>query len=64
MQREAVRDFGGKIIAWYEYQSNGDIIVRDFYNKILGKYVKSDNTTRDFYGKIIARGNCVGMLIK
>ncbi len=64
MQKEAVKDFSGKIIAWYEYQPNGDIIVRDFYGTILGKYVKSDDTTRDFYGRIVARGNCIGMLLK
>lgn len=63
MGKEAVRDFSGKIIAWVEPQSNGDIIVRDFYGKILGRYDKGCDVTRDFYGKIIARGDCHGMLI-
>ena len=61
---EPVRDFYGKIIAFYDYQSNGDIVVRAFSGIILGKYDKAMNVTRDFYGRIVARGNAVGMLIK
>lgn len=64
MHKETIRDFSGKIIGYYEFQSNGDIIVRDFYNKILGKYDKQFDVTRDFYGKVLARGNCIGMLLR
>ena len=63
MDWEPVREFSGKIIAWLEYKSNGDIQVRDFSGKILGYYDKSHNCTRDFYGKILAQGDCHGMLI-
>ena len=61
--KEAVRDFNGKIIAWEEFMANGDIVVRDFYGKILGKYDAFDDVTRDFYGKILAKGDAHGMLI-
>ena len=62
MGKQAIRDFSGKIISWVEDMPNGDVVVRDFYGKILGKYDKYCDVTRDFYGKILARGNCVGML--
>ena len=61
---EPIRDFSGKIIAWYDYQSNGDIIVRNFTGNILGRYDKAMDVTRNFTGNIIARGNAIGMLIK
>ena len=59
-----VRDFSGKIIAWYDHQSNGDILVREFSGKILGKYDKAMDVTREFSGRIVAKGNAIGMLIK
>ena len=55
MAREPIRNFSGKIISYVENKPNGDIVVTDFYDKQF-------DVTRDFYGKIIARGNCVGML--
>ena len=61
---EPISDYTGKIIAWYEYLGNGDIIVKDFYGHILGKYIKDGDITCDFYGKIVAHGNAIGMLIK
>ena len=61
---ETIRDFSGRFIAIYEYQDNGDITVRDWQSRmILGYYRKSRDVTTDFYGRIIARGNAVGMLI-
>ena len=60
---EPARDFSGKIISWVEKQPNGDIIVRDFYVRIQGRYDKNSDTTRDFYGRVIARGDAHGMLI-
>jgi hypothetical protein len=46
-----------------ETQSNGDIIVKDFYGKILGKYDAANDVTKDFYGKILFKGNMAGSLI-
>ena len=64
MAKETIRDFYGKIIGYYEHKPNGDITVTDFYGRILGYYRKSDDTTRDFYNRIVAKGNCLGMLLK
>jgi len=63
-REEIVKDFYGRIIGKYEYQPNGDIVVRNFYNQILGYYIKSRNVTTDFYRRTIAQGNAVGMLLK
>ena len=61
---ETIKDFAGRFIAIYEYHDNGDITVRDWQSRmIVGYYRKSRDVTTDFYGRIIARGNAVGMLI-
>lgn len=64
MAKEYVRDAWGVIKGSYEQQSNGDIVVRDFHGRILGRYDAKQNVTRDFYGWIVAKGNAIGMLIK
>ena len=63
MDREVIKDFGGRILGYLEHQSNGDIIVKDFSLKILGKYDKASNTTKDFYGRILFKGNMAASLI-
>ena len=61
---ETIRDYAGRFIAIYEYHDNGDITVRDWQSRmVVGYYRKSRDVTTDFYGRIIARGNAVGMLI-
>jgi hypothetical protein len=63
-RKETIRDYAGRFIAIYEYHDNGDITVRDWQSRmILGFYRKSRDVTTDFYGRIIARGNAIGMLI-
>lgn len=64
MDQEVIRGFGGQIIARIETKPNGDKVVRDFYGRILGKYDHAANVTRDFQGRIVARGECLGVLIK
>ena len=64
MSKEYIRDFQGRILGSYESKSNGDITVRDFQGRILGRYDKMYDVTRDFYGRVIAKGNAIGMLIK
>ena len=64
MEKETVRDFSGKIIGTIETESNGDKTVRDFYGRILGFYKKSIDSTTDFYGRIVARGDCCGILLR
>ena len=61
---QVVRDFGGRVIARIELCANGDKIVRDFQGRILGKYDKAQNVTRNFGGCIVAKGECMGLLIK
>ena len=63
MAMETIRDFSGKIIAKCDHQSNGDIIVYDFYGKKLGKYDARRNVTETWQGKILYRGDAHGMLI-
>lgn len=64
-REEKIRNFAGQWIAIYEHLDNGDICVRDWQSRmILGYYRKSRDVTTDFHGRIIARGNAVGMLIK
>ena len=61
---ERIQDWTGKTIGWREVKYNGDIVIRDFYGRILGKYDKYCDVTRDFYGKVLARGDQSGMLIR
>ena len=64
MAEELIKDCYGNIIARIDEQSNGDKIVKNFYGQILGKYDKTLDVTKDFYGRIVAKGECVGILIK
>ena len=64
MAEEIIKDFKGAIIAKVETKPNGDKEIRDFYGRKLGRYDKAQNVTRDFYGRIVARGECIGQLIK
>ena len=61
--RETIREFSGVIIGYLDHESNGDITVKTFGGKILGRYRKSDDTTVDFYGKILYRGNMAPALL-
>ena len=45
-------------------ERTGEVEVRDFYNRILGRYDPTTDTTRGFSGKIIAHGNAARMLIR
>lgn len=58
-----VRAPDGRILAYIDIRPNGDKFVRDFYGKGLGSYDKSCDITRDFYGRMVARGDNVGILI-
>lgn len=64
MEKETIRDFSGKIIGFIETDSRGNKTVRDFYMRVLGYYDKSQDVTTDFYRRVIARGDCCGMLFK
>ncbi len=62
--REEIKDFSGRIIGYLDHQSNGDIIAKDSSFRILGRYDKAMDVTKDFYGRILYKGNMVGMLFK
>lgn len=63
MEKEAIREFSGKIIGWVETDNNGNQLVRNFIGNIIAKYDSNMNVTRDFLGNIISRGNtAVGQL--
>ncbi|MBQ8738672.1 MAG: hypothetical protein IJZ04_04155 [Clostridia bacterium] len=62
MAKEAIKEFSGRIIGYIDTKPNGDKVVSSWTGKILGTYFKSRNVTCDFYGRIIARGECCGML--
>ncbi|MBQ8387582.1 MAG: hypothetical protein IJX46_01480 [Clostridia bacterium] len=61
---ETIKDAAYRPISILTYEDNGDIKVQDWQSRfIVGYYRKSRDVTTDFYGRIIARGNAVGMLI-
>ena len=64
MAKEAIKDWQGKILGWIETDGSGNKTLRDFYGKILGKYIKSRDVTQDFYGRIVAKGDCLTMLLR
>lgn len=62
--KEPIKDWTGKTLGFIETDSCGNIILRNFYGQILGKYNKQLNITQDFYGRQVAKGNCIMMLLK
>lgn len=64
MTREPITNFYGHILGFYEYKSNGDIVLTDFSGRILGRYIESRDVTEDFYGRIVSHGNTLAMLLK
>ena len=60
--RQIIKAWNGKIIGSVETDAQGNKVIRDFYGKILGRYIKSLDVTRDFRGKLIAKGDQSAML--
>ena len=63
MTTQWIKDAKGKIIAKIQTEPNGDMRISDPCGRVLGKYSKSTNLTTDIYGRVIARGECLTMLI-
>ena len=61
--RETIREFSGSVVGYLDHESNGDITVRNFYGKVLGRYERSSDTTKDFYGRILYHGNMASALL-
>lgn len=58
-----IKDRNGKILGFISTDSAGNKIVRDFYGKIKGRYIKNANLTKDFYGRIVAQGDATSSLL-
>ena len=65
MSKEFIRDFNNQIIGTIETKPNGDQVLRNFSQRILGYYFKGENRTRDFNRQIISQGNTLlGLLYR
>ena len=63
MATQIIKDPQGRIIAKVETFSSGDKTIHDKYGRILGRYDKRSDTTRDHFGRVVARGECLTLLI-
>lgn len=64
IQKERVKDWTGKIIGTIETDTvTGNKLVRDFYGRIKGKYIKRLDITQDFYGRQVAKGDNLLLLL-
>lgn len=64
IKKEKIYDWRGKIIGTIEEDtSTGNKLIRDFYGRIKGNYIKKLNITRDFYGIPVAKGDQLQMLL-
>ena len=66
LKKEKVRDWTGRIIGFIETDTiTGNKIAKDFYGRMLGRYVKKFNTTQDFHGRLVAQGDAtMGLIYK
>lgn len=63
MDRNVIKDFYGRIIGFQDTQPNGDIIAKNEYGKILGRYDAKMKMTKTENGKIVSRGDTTSALI-
>lgn len=49
-QKEAIKDWQGRILGFVETDYSGNKILRNFEGAILGKYNARLDITQDFYG--------------
>lgn len=64
MKREDIKDWRGKKLGYVETDAQGNKVLRDFYGKGLGKYVKNGNYTTDFYGRKVGQGDILLTLLR
>ena len=62
ISKEKIKDRSGRIIGWIETDQFGNKVAKDFYGKIVGRYIKMNNLTKDFYGRIVAQGDATAGL--
>ncbi len=63
MSREAIKDWTGKVVGWIDKDDRGNKTIREYNYKIVGKYDSSTNTTRDFHGRVVAKGDHIGIML-
>ena len=63
MWRESIKSASGLIIGYLDTESNGDVVAKDSYGRIVGYYRKNNNTTTDSTGRILYYGNCAVALV-
>lgn len=64
IQREKIKDWTGKIIGFIDTDSvTGNKLIKDFYGRIRGKYIKRLDITQDFYGRTVAKGDQSAMML-
>ena len=63
METIVIKDAKGRRLGTVTKHPNGDETARDFYGKIVARYIKEQNMTRDFYGRIVATGNVAAGLL-
>lgn len=57
-------DFYKRTIGYIEEDTvTGDAVAKDFYGRVVGRYIKNLNTTRDFYGRTVGTGNLLSSLV-
>ena len=66
MKREFIKDWKGIVLGSIDTDTRtGDKTVKDFYGRVLGKYIKNQNVTKDFYGRLVGQGDqAVGLLFR
>ena len=65
VSKERIKDRNGRLVGWIETDHLGNKAAKDFYGRLVGRYIKMSNLTKDFYGKIVAQGDAtVGLLYR
>ncbi|MBP5313007.1 MAG: hypothetical protein J6112_09280 [Clostridia bacterium] len=60
MRRETISTFSGRILGYYEIDSDGSKTIRDVSNRILGYYDAGRNVTMLINRSVFARGDVSG----
>ena len=63
MQRNAIKDFYGRVLGYIQIENDGRQKAFDYKGRLLGTYYPDRNTTNDFYGRVVYKGNAVASLI-
>ena len=62
--KEPIKDWTGKLIGFISTEPNGNKVLYDWHNHILGKYNKNLNITQDFHGRQVGKGDILLTLLR